>query len=424
MELNNLPVLVNICQGFKLNIGGFKLRVGEFCKVKVHGCPKLMSIRSAIARCTEEVSTEDSNVETSSNVNEEKGTMLISRAEKLWLQEDLMNLISVWEGPTFIKFQNLVQLYVIKCRRLKCIFQSTVMRSLPCLRRLWISECEELEEIMSSGEEEHNHFPNESSNNSFCFPLLCRLKVKRCRKLKCIFPSLPSTQHLPVLYELKIEECSQLKGLCNSEVEIHEEGFYNNSLPKLRNVRVKDCPMFSETTLAALESCQRRHEEEFHANMLLLCYRKSQKLPVLAKVDRASCLASEIADELEDVPCENVRQYYPTAYGIQKFPNFEKHVDKCGINISSTSDDVILPACVAKLEPTVLLSNFTHNNPYASYLNNSLYTGVGLGSEDDWMVLVLTTNTPLALSLPLMLISFLLFLLSCSPSSPLLLFCL
>ncbi|KAI9099101.1 hypothetical protein K1719_024868 [Acacia pycnantha] len=123
-------------------------------------------------------------------------------------------------------------------------------------------------------------------------------------------------------------------------------------------------------------------------------YRQSQKLPVLAKVDRASCLASEIADELEDVPCENVRQYYPTASGIQKFPNFEKHVDKCGINISSTSDGVILPACVAKLEPTVLLSNFTHNNPYASYLNNSLYTGVGLGSEDDWMVLVLTTNTP------------------------------
>ncbi|KAI9100940.1 hypothetical protein K1719_024064 [Acacia pycnantha] len=474
MELNNLPMLVNICQGFKLNIGGFKLckggfklPTGESCKVKVHGCPKLMLIRSAIARCTEErlireyelkynqlnnkeafnlplsilnvgeldiqspgvedhcwqiigdddqeetddskilrseqqmvggvvptqflsfqyilslkvtgskklkflfsmstivqnslpkltsltlsnceelevifghsgdddanygdtivlsslkeielrnlpnfksvcqvglqiqveltninicncpkyvdssvgltlqqlgtfsVSIEYLNVETSSNVNEEKGTMLISRAEQLWL-EDSMNLIFVWEGPTFIKFQNLVRLDVTKCRRLKCIFPSTVMRSLPCLEDLWIEECEELEEIMSSGEEEHNHLTNESSNNSFCFPQLEWVTVMRCRKLKWLFPSLPSTQRLPMLRRLEIEECSQLKGVCNSEVEIHEEGFYNNSLPKLKYLTVEGCPMFSETTLAALErvaSDNALKEEEMNAMMQLL----------------------------------------------------------------------------------------------------------------------------------------------------------
>ncbi|KAI9100898.1 hypothetical protein K1719_024022 [Acacia pycnantha] len=446
VELNNLPMLVNICQGFKLNIGGFKLRTREYCEVKVRGCPKLMPIRSAIARCTEKrlireyelkysqlnnkealnlplsvlnvgeldiqspgvedhcwqiigdddqeetddseilrseqqmvggvvptqllsfkylhslevsgskklkflfsmstivqnslpkltsltlsdceelevifghsgdedanygdaivlsslkmiglknlpnfkgvcqvglqiqvelrdinicncpkfidsslvsalqqlgtllVSIEDLNVETSSNVNEEKGTMLISRAERLRL-EDSMNLISIWEGPTFIKFQNLARLYVIKCRRLKCIFPSTVMRSLPCLEHLLIEECEELEEIMSSGEEEHNHFPNESSNNSFCFPQLYRITMRRCRKLKWLFPSLPSIL-LPHLASLFIKECTQLKGLCNSEVEIHEKGFYNNSLPNLTRLTVEDCPNFSETTLAALQ---------------------------------------------------------------------------------------------------------------------------------------------------------------------------
>ncbi|KAI9072868.1 hypothetical protein K1719_045164 [Acacia pycnantha] len=456
MELNNLPMLVNICQGFKLNIGGFKLPTGGSCKVKVHGCPKLMSIRSAIARCTEErlerkyelkysqlnnkgalnlplsvlnvgeldiqspgvedhcwkiigdddqeetddseilrseqqmvggvvptqflsfqylhslkvtgskklkflfsmstivqnslpkltsitlsdceelevifghggdddankgdiivlsslrkikltnlpnfksvcqvglqiqveltdidicncpkfvdsslglalqqletlslpqVSIEDLNVETSSNVNEEKRTMLISRVGHLRL-EDLTNPIFVWEGPTFITFKNLVQLFVIKWRRLKCIFPSNVMRSLPCLKYLEIEECEELEEIMSSGEEEHNHFPNESSNNSLCFPQLQTLAVIECRKLKWLFPSLPSTQRLPMLKELEIVECCQLKGLCNSEVEIHEEGFYNNSLPRLLYVEVEDCPVFSETTLAALQSCKRRN---------------------------------------------------------------------------------------------------------------------------------------------------------------------
>ncbi|KAF7805127.1 dentin sialophosphoprotein isoform X2 [Senna tora] len=123
-------------------------------------------------------------------------------------------------------------------------------------------------------------------------------------------------------------------------------------------------------------------------------YRQTLNLAVLNKVDKASCLAEDIADDLEDVPCENVGQYYPTAGGILKFPNFQKYVDKCGVDINSTTDGVILPACVAKLEPTILLSNYTHTDRYARYLNNSKYTGVGLGSEDDWMVLVLTTTTP------------------------------
>ncbi|KAK4275855.1 hypothetical protein QN277_018870 [Acacia crassicarpa] len=254
IELRNLPNFKSVC------LVGLQIQV-KLTKINICNCSKFVdsSFGSALQQLgTLSVSTEDSNVETSSNVNEDKATTLISRAEQLRL-EDSMNLISVWEGPTFIKFQNLAGLTIKKCKRLKCIFPSTVMRSLPRLWFLIIEECEELEEIMSSGEEEHNHFPNESSNNSFCFPQLEDLIVKRCRKLKWLFPSLPSTQRLPMLYQLWIKECSQLKGLCNSEVEIHEEGFYNNALPNLIFLIVEDCPIFSETTLAALQSCQRRN---------------------------------------------------------------------------------------------------------------------------------------------------------------------
>ncbi|KAK4275846.1 hypothetical protein QN277_018864 [Acacia crassicarpa] len=251
IQLRNLPKFKSVC------LVGLQIQV-ELTEIDICNCPKFVnpSMGSALQQLgTLSVSTEDSNVETSSNVNEEKGTVLISRAVRLWLRNS-MNLISIWEGPTFIKFENLVRFHVIKCRRLKCIFPSSVMRSLPCLEYLHIEECEELEEIMSSGEEEHNHFSNESSNNSFCFPQLEDLIVMRCRKLKWLFPSLPSTQRLPMLDQLWIKECSQLKGLCNSEVEIHEEGFYNNSLPMLEFLRVEDCPVFSETTLAALQrSC-------------------------------------------------------------------------------------------------------------------------------------------------------------------------
>ncbi|KAI9100948.1 hypothetical protein K1719_024072 [Acacia pycnantha] len=254
IKLTNLPNFMSVCQV------GLQIQV-ELTDIDICNCPKFVdsSLGSALQQLeTLSVSIEDLIVETSSNVNEEKGTMLISRAEHLRL-EDSTNLIFVWEGPTFIMFQNLKTLSMIKCRRLKCIFPSTVMRSLPCLEDLRIEECEELEEIMSSGEEEHNHFPNESSNNSFCFPQLYTLLVKRCRKLKWLFPSLPSTLLLPHLVSLTIEECSELKGLCNSEVEIHEEGFYNNSVPNLILLKVEDCPMFSETTLAALQSCQERN---------------------------------------------------------------------------------------------------------------------------------------------------------------------
>lgn len=123
-------------------------------------------------------------------------------------------------------------------------------------------------------------------------------------------------------------------------------------------------------------------------------YRQTLKLPPLNKVTKAYCLADEVADEIEDVPCENVNQYAPgLGGGNPRIPNLQKHIDKCDINISTTTDGVILPVCVAKLEPTVALSNYTHSDRYARYLNNSKYTGLGLGSEDDWMVLVLTTNT-------------------------------
>ncbi|KAK4275858.1 hypothetical protein QN277_018872 [Acacia crassicarpa] len=174
------------------------------------------------------------------------------RELKVEMCDKLKRLFSA--SASTIVLSSLREIKLSNLPNFKCIFPSAVMRSLPCLWFLQIEECEELEEIMSS-EEEHNHFPN----NSLCFPQLYHITVKRCRKLKWLLPSLPSILLLPRLESLRIEECSQLKGLCDSEVEIHEEGFYNNSLPKLLVLTVKDCPIFSETTLAALQSWQRHN---------------------------------------------------------------------------------------------------------------------------------------------------------------------
>ncbi|CAL5214605.1 unnamed protein product [Lathyrus oleraceus] len=126
-------------------------------------------------------------------------------------------------------------------------------------------------------------------------------------------------------------------------------------------------------------------------------YRQTKNLAPLNKNDKASCLVDEVAEEIQDTPCEKVTQYYPTSGpgGNLRIPNLLRYVDKCDINVNTTTDGVILPVCVPKLEPIVVLSNYTRNDIYAKFLNNSKYNGVGLNSEDDWMVLVLvlTTNT-------------------------------
>lgn len=109
------------------------------------------------------------------------------------------------------------------------------------------------------------------------------------------------------------------------------------------------------------------------------------------KNGKADCLADKIADEIEDQPCTTGANIVPSTQ--TQLSNYPKHLDKCKINASTTTDGVILPVCVPKLVPTLVLTNYTHTS-YAKYLNNSKYTGVGVGSEDDWMVVVLSTNTP------------------------------
>ncbi|KAJ6359807.1 hypothetical protein OIU77_003918 [Salix suchowensis] len=60
--------------------------------------------------------------------------------------------------------------------------------------------------------------------------------------------------------------------------------------------------------------------------------------------------------------------------------------------IFSTTEGVVLPACAPHLAPTLLLTNYTRTT-YSKYINDSRFTGAGLGHEDDWMVVVLTTST-------------------------------
>lgn len=121
-------------------------------------------------------------------------------------------------------------------------------------------------------------------------------------------------------------------------------------------------------------------------------FRQSQNLPALTKNRNAECLADEIADQLEDQPCTTITStsnIVPTT--PSQISNYPKLLNKCIIDANTTTDGAILPVCVHKLVPTLVLTNYTRSQ-YAKQLNNSKYTGVGVGSEDDWTVVILTTS--------------------------------
>ncbi|CAN1843299.1 Uncharacterized GPI-anchored protein At3g06035 [Linum perenne] len=82
-------------------------------------------------------------------------------------------------------------------------------------------------------------------------------------------------------------------------------------------------------------------------------YRQSQSLPILAKHDKAGCVADRVANKLENQPCPASGR---AAAPVVQLSDYPEVMDKCGVDINKTRE--------------------------------------GLGSEDDWMVVVLTTASP------------------------------
>lgn len=125
-------------------------------------------------------------------------------------------------------------------------------------------------------------------------------------------------------------------------------------------------------------------------------YRRTKGLPELTKNDKAGCIADQIAEKLEDQPCARVTGLNSTPPNPPSPPQFSNYPDalkKCKVDIAHTKDGVILPVCVKNRVPTLVLTNYTQSS-YAVYFNNSKFTGAGIGKEDDWTVVVMSTNTP------------------------------
>ncbi|KAL0347977.1 UNVERIFIED_CONTAM: putative GPI-anchored protein [Sesamum angustifolium] len=131
-------------------------------------------------------------------------------------------------------------------------------------------------------------------------------------------------------------------------------------------------------------------DEEDHLLQGINSFRQSSNVPALSKHDKANCVADEIADQLEDKHCASNTAPPAQSQLISDYPSVLK---KCNIDVNTTRDGMILPVCVPHRVATLVLTNYTQSHN-SRYLNDSRFTGAGIGTEDDWTVLVLTTNTP------------------------------
>ena len=113
----------------------------------------------------------------------------------------------------------------------------SLWESLPKLSWLEITECEELEEIM----EESKH------NLSNFFPILSRIKVKKCPKLKCLFRTASAGILLPKLYQIKVSEAAQMEELFSLTSDEATDGAMMKQveLPNLATLKLSKLPVLT-----------------------------------------------------------------------------------------------------------------------------------------------------------------------------------
>ncbi|KAJ4968981.1 hypothetical protein NE237_015682 [Protea cynaroides] len=142
-----------------------------------------------------------------------------------------------------------------------------------------------------------------------------------------------------------------------------------------------------------LLSCQIRADDEKEQLLQdLNKYRASLNLSALKENDNADCLADQLAQQYKSQPCSNTTGADTVPGTETQFSNYPDLLAHCKLNTTDTRDGQIMPACVPGLVPSQVLSNYTKTQ-YNSYLNDSQYTGSGIGSEGNWIVVVLTTDT-------------------------------
>ncbi|KAB2032502.1 hypothetical protein ES319_D05G378900v1 [Gossypium barbadense] len=151
----------------------------------------------------------------------------------------LTELRVIWSGPIQVEhFQNLAQLTVQDCRRLRYIFSPTIARNLPQLWTLVISNCEELEQMIEKDQTSSQHHLQ-----PICFPNLSYISIRNCENLKCLFPITLAHGGLPNLLRLCLEWVSKLEQVFEGdESNLNKEEEKVIRLPQLCSLELIELP--------------------------------------------------------------------------------------------------------------------------------------------------------------------------------------
>ncbi|KAK4275906.1 hypothetical protein QN277_018916 [Acacia crassicarpa] len=164
-----------------------------------------------------------------------EGTVLTLSLEEIWLK-DLSELNHIWKGPKYIlSLPNLWQLNIVACKKLRVIFNVSIVKSLPQLSNVTIKDCDELVDIIEDSLEGHLH--------QICFPKLQTISIDRCNSLKCLF-SISTSGMFPKLTRLEIEEASELEQVfIRKQDDMQKMTMMEQFFPELSNVTLRKLPM-------------------------------------------------------------------------------------------------------------------------------------------------------------------------------------
>ncbi|KAH7544143.1 hypothetical protein JRO89_XS15G0116100 [Xanthoceras sorbifolium] len=139
----------------------------------------------------------------------------------------LDELECLWKGPThLLNLQNLKKLIVTGCNRLRHMFSPTLAGNLLHLEQLIIEYCGELEQIIV-GDHTEDHV------QLGLFPNLSSIYVRKCDKLKTLFPVSIARSGLQKLTSLEVEETFQLEELFGHEDEADTVELVVTECPKI-----------------------------------------------------------------------------------------------------------------------------------------------------------------------------------------------
>ncbi|KAE9614955.1 putative Receptor L-domain, winged helix-turn-helix DNA-binding domain-containing protein [Lupinus albus] len=151
---------------------------------------------------------------------------LLQLPELRYICNGLKNILSL---------ESLASLTIVGCRKLKFVLSASVLRFLPLLESLLIVNCEELEQIIEEDDEENKN------QQQVCFPKLTVLVVIHCNKLKRLF-SVSTSQELPKLEQLIINEASLLEEVFGCELNDESEEMVEVMIPKLEHLILVELP--------------------------------------------------------------------------------------------------------------------------------------------------------------------------------------